>query len=123
FSGAVVKPRWAASPTLDVDIGAAAFAVVVALVCGIVFGLIPALSTARVEPQAVMKDTAVQAGVSHSQRFIRGALVVAQVALAFALLVGSGLSVRAFAKVSSTPLGFDANGLAVARITLPDSKY
>lgn len=123
FAGAVVKPQWAASPTLDVDLGAAAFALLVAFVCGLVFGLIPALSTARVEPQAVLKDTAVQSGVSRSQRFVRGALVVAQVALAFTLLVGSGLSLRAFAKVSGTPLGFEANGLAVARIALPESKY
>lgn len=123
FSGAVVKPRWAASPTLDVDLGAAVFAVVTALVCGVIFGLIPALSTARVEPQAVLKDTAVQAGISRSQRYVRGGLVVAQVALAFTLLVGSGLAIRAFSKVASTPLGFDADGLAVARITLPESKY
>jgi putative ABC transport system permease protein len=123
FAGAVVKPNWAATPVLDVDLGAAGFAAVVALICGVVFGLIPALSTSRVEPQAVLKDTAVQAGVSHSQRFVRGALVVAQVALAFALLVGSGLAMRAFSKVSSTPLGFDASGLAVARVTLPMTKY
>jgi putative ABC transport system permease protein len=54
---------------------------------------------------------------------VRGALVVAQVALACALLVGSGLALRAFARVASTPPGFDPTNVATAHVALPTQKY
>ncbi len=49
--------------------------------------------------------------------------MIAQVALAFALLVGSGLALRAFVKVASTPPGFDPENLATAWIVVPAVKY
>jgi predicted permease len=61
--------------------------------------------------------------MGRSQRLVRGALVIAQVALAFALLVGSGLAFRAFLTVAATPAGFDPDNLAAASVNLSPAKY
>lgn len=106
-----------------VDALALAFCVLTSTLCGLVFGLIPAMVVLKVEPQAVLKESAAQAGVSKSQRRVRGALVVAQVALAFTLLAGSGLALRAFSRIASTPPGFNPENLATARLVLHDAKY
>lgn len=108
---------------LGVDGWALAFSVVVSLVSGLVFGLVPALAVARVAPQTVLHASASRAGIGKRQRWTRNALVVAQVALASALLAGSGLALRAFAKVAATSPGFDPDNLATARLALPDVKY
>jgi putative ABC transport system permease protein len=135
--GGAVAARWlvdrlasgiidgAGASTIDIRVDAVAltFSVVTCLICGIVFGLVPALSIARVDPQTVLKESAARAGVGRSQRRVRSALVVAQVALACVLLVGSGLALRAFDRVASTSPGFAPEDLATAWISLPELKY
>ncbi|MBS2014956.1 MAG: ABC transporter permease [Deltaproteobacteria bacterium] len=123
FANVVSHRVWAANIAFHVDGVAVGFAIVVALACGVAFGIGPALATSRVEPQVVLKQTSAAAGISRRQRLVRGALVVAQVAMAFSLLAGSGLALRAFAKTASTPPGFDPTGLASGRVALPDTKY
>lgn len=123
FANAVAHRVWAANIAFGVDGTAIAFAVAIALACGVAFGLGPALATSRVSPQTVLKETTAQAGVSRRQRVVRGALVVAQVAMAFALLAGSGLALRSYAKTAATPTGFRPEGLAIARLSLPETKY
>jgi putative ABC transport system permease protein len=115
----------AGARTIDVHLDAVAvlFGVLACLACGVVFGLVPALAASRVEPQAVLKESATRAGISRAERAVRGGLVVAQVAFAFALLVGSGLALKAFAKLDATPPGFDPKDLLTARVVLPDLKY
>ncbi len=115
----------AGARTIDVHLDAVAvlFGVLTCLACGVVFGLIPALAASRVEPQAVLKESAARAGISRAERTVRSGLVVAQVAFAFALLVGSGLALKAFAKLDATPPGFDPVDLLTARVVLPDLKY
>jgi putative ABC transport system permease protein len=116
---------YAAAKTIDIGVDAIAllFCVATCLVCGVVFGLVPALAIARVEPQTVLKESAARAGVGRSQRNVRSALVVAQVALACILLVGSGLALRAFQRAASTSPGFDPSDVATGWISLPEAKY
>jgi len=123
FADAVRSDVWAANVALGVDGAALAFALGVSLVAGVAFGVVPALATSRVAPQAVLKETAAQAGVSRAQRIARSGLVVAQVAVAFALLVGSGLAVRGFARVASAAPGFDPSGMVVGRLNLPETTH
>lgn len=124
FFGRLVEDEiWSASVVVKPDLWALAFTVVVSLLFGIGFGLAPALATSRVAPHEVLKESAAQAGTSRRQRIVRSGLVVAQVALAFALLVGAGLSLRGFAKTAATPPGFDTENLVAARLMLPESKY
>lgn len=123
FGDAVLLHGETTNMTMQVDGVALAFAVGIALVCGIAFGLAPALATSRVEPYAVLKESAAQAGVNRSQRAIRGGLVVAQVAVAFALLVASGIALRTLKKTAEMPPGFDAENVVIAELALPGAKY
>lgn len=96
---------------------------VVAGTCGIVFGLIPALSVAGTDPQAVLKTSAARTGVSKRQKLVRAALVVAQVTLACTLLIGSALALQGFRRVADTPLGFDPSDVEVGRLSLTGGAY
>lgn len=106
-----------------VDGLALAASLAVCLVCGMLAALVPAYALSRVEPQAVLKESASRAGVSRAQQSIRGGLTVAQVAVAFALLVGGGLALAAFARVSATPPGFDPRNLNEGFVDLASPKY
>lgn len=127
FATGLVHSGGAFTIDIQVDAIALVFAVGIALVFGLGFGLVPAREAARVDPHAVLKESGSRdtgGGVGRrSQRFVRGSLVVAQVALAFALLVGGGLALNAFLKLANTPLGFDSNNVVVAKLDLPNAKY
>ena len=122
FASGVVAGGGGRAIDIRVDGVALLFSVGTSLACGVVFGLLPAMGVARLPPQTVLKESAARAGVSRSQRRVRGALVIAQVALACALLVGAGLALKSFAKLASTPPGFDPENLATASITVPESR-
>jgi predicted permease len=113
----------ALSIDLSVDWTALASSLGLATVAGLVFGLVPASEAYRVAPQAVLAETGARASLGRPARVARGALVIAQVALACALLVGSGLTARAYLALASTPLGFDPQNLATATVVLPPTKY
>ncbi len=123
FASNLVHGSGAATIDVRVDLVTLLLCVATSLVCGALFGLVPALSLSHVEPQTVLKETSTRAGGGRSQHLMRGSLVVAQVALAFALLSGAGLALRAFARVLATSPGFEPNNLAMVRIWLPRSKY
>jgi len=122
FSSAVIAPGAVSTIDLHVDFRALAFSVGLCLLCGILCGVVPARAAYRTQPQAVLKESASRAGVSRAQRAIAGGLVVAQVAVAFALLMASGLTLRAFSRVASTPPGFDPHNVATGKISLAPSK-
>lgn len=123
FAAGLVEGAGALTIPVQVDGGALLFAVLSAAVFGLVFGLVPAVAAARVAPHAALKETAARAGTSRGQRTLRSALVMVQMALAFALLTGSGLALRAFARVASTSPGFEAENVVTARVFLPEPKY
>ena len=123
FASNLVRGGGIATIDVRVDIAALLLCIAVSVVCGVLFGLVPALSTSRTEPQAALKETSTRAGSGRAQHAVRGSLVVAQVALAFALLSGAGLSLRAFANVIATSPGFEPKNLAMVRVWLPSSRY
>ena len=123
FGRAVVTANGIAATNVAVDSWALAFAIVVALVCGIVFGLIPAVEAMRVSPQAVLKEASTRSVARGGQKALRGGLVVVQVALAFALLASSGSALRAFQRVANAPLGYAPEDVATFSLWLPVTKY
>lgn len=102
------------------DGGALAFAALVALGSTFAFGLPPALRAARGDLAAVVKEGARSVTAGRSR--LRAALVVLQVALSFALLVGATLLGRSFLRVAGVDPGFDADGVVTMQIALPQSK-
>ena len=86
-----------------------AVSAVATLLAGICIGLVPALTAARVEPHGALRGRTDDGGGLGGRR-LRAALVVAEVALAFTLVVGAGLMVRTLWNLSQVDPGFRSAG-------------
>ncbi len=98
------------------------FALAVAMFCGVIFGLIPALRAAHTPLVETLKDGGRGvAGGSH--RRAQRLLVVSEIALALMLSVGAGLMVRSFVALQRVSPGFEPSHLLTFRLSLPRSEY
>jgi putative ABC transport system permease protein len=118
FAGSLL-PRTA---EVRVDTTAVVFTVAIALLTGVVFGLVPALHASGRDLATAMRAVGRATGAGRTLR-LRDALVVAQVALSLVLLAGAGLLLRSFWLVQHVEPGFDPRGVISARITLPNDRY
>lgn len=128
--------RWSASALLgiapkglipldgaQVDLRVLAFTAGIAVLTGLLFGVVPAVQSARSRPNEELKEGGRSGSESvHSGR-TRNSFVVAEIALALVLLAGSGLLIRSFSRLMAVDPGFQAKGILTARIELPSSKY
>ena len=92
------------------------FALAISLATGLLFGLAPALQAAKVDLAGTMKDGGRGASTGGGRRSLRNALVIAEVALAFILLAGSGLLIRSFFGLLHVNPGFDATNVLTLRL-------
>jgi hypothetical protein len=99
-----------------------AFCLMAAMLTGVVFGLAPALQVPAHTLHDALKDTARGSTAGKSRNWIRGALVVAEIAFACVLLVSAGLLVRSFLRVLDVNLGFQPEHAATVRVD-PDARY
>ncbi|WP_338867546.1 ABC transporter permease [Myxococcus stipitatus] len=99
------------------------FSVAVSLLTGVLFGLLPAWQSSRPDLQDALRAGAQRATAGPGSGKTRTMLVVGQVALAVVLLVGAGLLIRGFGSLREVRPGFDANGVHVVRLSLPDGRY
>jgi putative ABC transport system permease protein len=97
-----------------------AFTLGISIATGIVFGLAPALSSARLDLNEALKATAKTATARSG---LRGAFVVSQLALALVLLIGAGLMTRSFIRLLNVKLGFNPKNVLTMRVELPRSRY
>jgi predicted permease len=98
------------------------FAVAVSLAVGVGFGVAPAASAARVDLREVLHEgsaSASGAGGRLRPNRLRAALVVAQLALSLALLVGALLLLRSFVRLTSLDQGYDPAGVLTAQVSFP----
>jgi predicted permease len=103
------------SGQIAIDGGVLAFAAVVSVATGVLFGIAPALAVRR-NLTRDMRDGGAQAGETAGRHHLRSALVVAQVAVSFALVVGAVLLLESFYRLATTPLGFDSERVMTAAI-------
>jgi putative ABC transport system permease protein len=99
------------------------FALAVSVVTGWLFGLLPALQLAKPELQSFLKEGARGGGEGSRWNRVRGAFVVAQVALSLVLLVSAGLLLRSFDKLLRVEVGFKTERLLSLEYRLPRNKY
>lgn len=99
------------------------FTFAVSLLTGVVFGLMPALQASKVDLIEAMKDGARGTSSSSAKTRLRGALIVAEVAIALTLLIGAGLLMQTFLKLQRVNLGFDAHSVLTATVELPETQY
>jgi predicted permease len=89
---------------------------------GITFGVLPALRSSRIVPVAVLKEETGAASGQHKAR-LTSALVVAQIALSFLLLICGGLFIRSFRKAEHVDTGFKANHVLLSTLDLFPAGY
>jgi putative ABC transport system permease protein len=113
--------RWILGWTqIDVDGRLLAITMLAGVVAGAVFGVLPALRSSRPELAAALKEGG--RGSAARSRLLQG-FVVAQVALALALLVSAGLSTRGAVRLLTQNDGYDPRGVMTFSVTLPEDAY
>ena len=113
----VGKPYWI---QFTMDWVAFGYFALVSLGTGVVFGLVPALRTSRVDLNTALKEGTV--GGSPGAGRLSGALVVVQFALTVVLLAGAGVMIRGFVEAQGINAAVPAAHLLTARVSLPDGK-
>jgi putative ABC transport system permease protein len=99
------------------------FTFALALLTILIFGLLPALQAARSDVRESLNEGGRSGIGSRKQGRVRRLLVIAEVALALVLLVGSGLMLRSFIKLRQVDVGFSAHNVLTMRVPLPQAKY
>jgi predicted permease len=99
---------------VGIDWRVLAFTAAVSCATALLFGVVPAFRSARAAPVEAMNEQG--RGTSSARGSFAGSLVIAQVALSLVLLVGAGLFVGTFTKLSGRELGLDREGIAVIDI-------
>ncbi|HET9485755.1 MAG TPA: FtsX-like permease family protein, partial [Xanthomonadales bacterium] len=117
---AVLPPETPRLAAFALDWRAAALAVAVAATTAIAFGLLPALAAMRTQLAAVLQQLG-RSSVDGGRSRLRQGLVVVQFTLATMLVVASALLAQHLDRLQRTSLGFSAERLLVARMTLPQS--
>jgi predicted permease len=116
----MVLPR---AQTIAIDWRVMGFAVALAAVTLLLFALVPAWRAARVDLVDALKDGSQGASAGVHRQRLRGALVVAEVAIALVLLTGAGLMLRSLWNLQRIDLGFNPDRVLTMRLALPASQY
>ncbi|MES2521333.1 MAG: ABC transporter permease [Gemmatimonadota bacterium] len=94
-----------------------------AVITGLAFGVAPALSVSRSNPQGALREETRGASESRRSRQLRGALVAGQIALSVSLLAGAALLARSLSQLTSSPLGFNPDRVLASSVYLPRQRY
>jgi putative ABC transport system permease protein len=106
---------------LQLDTRVLVFALVLSVVTGLGFGVIPAWQMSRQDVNGALKESSRSA--AGTRRRLRSGLVVAEIALASCLLVGAGLTLRSFRTLLTSDAGIETDHVLSATIALPASRY
>ena len=108
---------------LSLDSGAMLFTTLLALCTGLAFGVAPALSVSRADPQGALRDESRGTSEGRRSRRLRGVLVAGQIALCVSLLAGAGLLTRSLWAIADAPLGFRPESVLGVTVQLPPGDY
>lgn len=124
--GAVI----AAAPTglpraaeIHIDLRILLFALGVSMLCGVLFGLLPAWRSARIDPQEGLRGSSRSATDSRQGARVRALLVSLEVALSTVCLVAAGLLLNSFVRLMQVDKGFDVERVLTANVSLPATRY
>jgi predicted permease len=121
FQPSFVIERSALQGSLDLRV--LAFTAATAALSGVLFGLVPALHSARTEliPALKASESSAALGVRHWN--VRSALIVAQVALAMVMLIGAGLLISSMQRMFAIDLGFRGENVLIVPLDLPRAPH
>jgi putative ABC transport system permease protein len=104
---------------VQVDWTVLAFALLVSLLAGLGFGLVPALQSSKAEIAVAIREGARGSGTSGKTNRLRGLLIASESALAVVLMVGAGLLLRTFWGLLQENPGFNPSRIVAASLQLP----
>jgi putative ABC transport system permease protein len=99
-----------------------AFTLLICVLTGIGFGLVPAWQACRTNVSEVMKEGG-RSSAGAGGRWLRNALVMTEVALSLMLLIGAALLLRSFSRLTHVDPGFRADNVLAFRVSLPQTSY
>lgn len=108
---------------MNVDRNVIAFTSAIAMLSAVLFGLAPALRAWAVDVFPTLKNDSTKVSAGKQKSRARAVLVAAEVAMAVILLTGAGLLIKGFMEGMHQSLGFEAQHLLSAQISLPDLRY
>ncbi len=101
----------------------AAFTLLVSLLTGVLFGLIPAIQASRTDLTSVLKESSGRSGTGFRQNKARSLLVISEVALALILLIGAALLIRSFLALRSVDPGFDSKNVLTMNTSINSLRF
>jgi putative ABC transport system permease protein len=108
---------------VELNLPVLGFTLGLAVLTGLVFGIVPALTASRTDVNTPLKQGGRSSMQGRQRNRMREALVVAEVALAMVLLVGAGLLLRSFQRVLEIDPGFQPEHVLTASLSLPELQY
>lgn len=118
----IIPANIAPTESFTIDTGVLLFTTVVSLLTGIIFGLVPALQATRPDLTKALKEGG-RDSLGSGSGWMRNALVVAEIALALVPLIGAGLLINSFVRLSNVETGFQPDNLLTMEVLPPYSKY
>ena len=117
--GPEVIPR---GDEIKLDGGLLTFTLLISVLTGVVFGVVPALFQARMNSNESLKGGRGDSGSRRRHRLHQG-LIISEVALTLVLLIGAGLLIRSFLRLRNVNTGLDPRGVLTMQISLPSTRY
>ena len=113
-------PGW---DQVRLDRGVFLYTFLVALLAGIIAGIVPAYFSSSADPSNALKESGRGPGMSVSRTRLRNAFVIAEIALALVLVVGASLMVKGLQTLFALNFKYDPGAVFVFRVSLPASRY
>src|SRR5947207_194087 len=118
-----IPPDIAHADTIAIDGKVLAFTLLIALVTGLIFGLVPASQASHFNLSETLKEGGRDSGAGARGKRLRSSLVIAEVAVSVVLLIGAGLLINSFMHLRNLDPGFRADHLLALSVNLSEVKY
>jgi predicted permease len=112
-----------ASAISTLDWHVLAFTFAIALLTGVMFGLLPALRMSKLDVNSVLKEASGRSGTGLRHNRVRSVLVAGEMALAVILVAGAALMIRTFVELRSVQPGFDPHNVLTMQTSLGGGRY
>jgi len=123
LAGAVIPIRFLDAPlNLTLDLRVLVFTAAIAVLTGLLFGIVPAWRGTRVDPQGAMKANS-RGVIEGSKPGLGKVLVMAQMALSLLVIIGAGLMLSTFWKLISLDAGFERDHVLLVNVDLRNGHY